>query len=99
MSGISNSIEMDTRELKQNKACFSPVIPKGISLKRLGDLGHLGKEKAQENKIGYACNYLLSRCLNFIVSGHINFGVEMGVGVDSGVGNNCDDLGPNFMVK
>ena len=35
MSGISDSIEMDTRELKQNKASFSWVIPKGISAKRM----------------------------------------------------------------
>lgn len=27
MSGISDSIEMDARELKQNKASFSSVIP------------------------------------------------------------------------
>ena len=34
MSGISDSIEMDTSELKQNKASFSCVIPKGISAKK-----------------------------------------------------------------
>lgn len=35
MSGISDSIEMDTRELKQNKASFSYVIPEGIRAKRM----------------------------------------------------------------
>lgn len=48
MSGISDSTEMDTRELKQNKAQFSSVIPEGISAKRMDDLGHLEKKKGKQ---------------------------------------------------
>ena len=49
MSGISDSTEMDTRELKQNKACLSFVIPKGIGTERTGDLGPLEEKKNTEN--------------------------------------------------
>lgn len=59
MSGVSDSIEMDTRELKQNKARFSSVIPEGRSAKRMGDLGHLEKKKKKEHrKIEDACGFL-----------------------------------------
>jgi len=47
MSGISDLIEMDTGKLKQDKpkAGFSSVIPRGVSAKRMGDLGCSEKDK------------------------------------------------------
>lgn len=60
MSGISDSIEMDTREVKQNKASFSSVIPKGICAKRMGDLGHLDKEKKDAEKQNNGCIWVFT---------------------------------------
>lgn len=78
MSGISGSVEMDTRELKQNKACFSSVIPKGVCAKRAGDLGLLERKRTQENKIVDACGFLLTGCLTVIASGHSRLGSGWG---------------------